>query len=436
MSRGLGNIMKKEIKELLTPSTLIPIIIFAIIFGSLGGVFGGATQELSEPPKIAIINDGTGTISQFVEMDMTARSEVLYNGTDLDQAIQVVSDQDGVAVFIITSEFDQNITENKSGVIQVYWILEGSGLLEGMSTDPAAVMLSQVSYDLSKAIIDSHYTDNSTVILAPINATQNTIYKGTEMPGVTPGMILGLMSGQSFIVPLIVVMVVIYAGSMVVTSMGSEKENKTLETLLTLPVRRTYIVFGKLAGAAIVGLVLAAIYMVGLGYYMSSLTSGASFDLSQYGISLDLLDYVLIGITLFLALLSALALCMILGIFTKNYKAAQTMTLPITMLALIPMFVLMFTDFSTLPLVAQVLVFAIPFSQPIIAINSLMFGEFGIVLIGIFYQLAFALGAMFVAVYLFKKDILLTGRVKSVEGQGKRSSRWFSLNRGWKRKKA
>ena len=389
-------------------------------------MFGGATEELSDPPKIAIINDDGGAISQFVEDDMTARSEVLYNGSDLDQAIQAVSDQDGVAVFVISQDFDQNITENKSGVIEVYWILEGSGLLDGLSTDTAAVMLSQVSYDLSKAIIDSDYTDNSTVILSPINATQTTIYKGTEMEGVTPGMILTVMTGQSFVIPLIVVMVVIYAGSMVVTSMGSEKENKTLETLLTLPVRRTYIVFGKLAGAAIVGLLLSAIYMIGLGYYMTSLTAGASLDLSQYGISLDLFDYILVGISLFLALLSALALCMILGIFTKNYKAAQTMTLPVTMLALIPMFVLMFTDFSTLPLGAQILVFAIPFSQPIIAINSLMFGEVGIVLLGIVYQLAFALGAMFVAVYLFKKDILLTGRVKSQASKKRRLSLWPS----------
>jgi len=234
---------------------------------------------------------------------------------------------------------------------------------------------------------------------------------------VSPGMISAVMTGQGFIVPLIVVMVVIYAGSMVVTSMGSEKENKTLETLLTLPVRRTSIVFGKLAGAAIVGLVLAAIYMVGLGYYMTSLTSGASLDLAQYGISLDLFDYVLVGISLFLALLSALALCMILGIFTKNYKTAQTMTLPVTMLALIPMFVLMFSDFDTLPTVAQVLVFAIPFSQPIIAINSLMFGQVTIVLVGIAYEVAFALVTMFIAVYLFKKDILLTGRVKSAQSK-------------------
>jgi ABC-2 type transport system permease protein len=232
------------------------------------------------------------------------------------------------------------------------------------------------------------------------------------------------MSGQGFLVPLIVVMVIIYAGTMVVTSMGSEKENKTLETLLTLPVRRTSIVFGKLAGAAIVGLVLAGIYMVGLGYYMSSLTSGAAIDLTSYGISLDLFDYVLVGISLFLALLSALAMCMILGIFTKNYKAAQSMTLPVTMLALIPMFVLAFTDFDTLPLVAKIPVFAIPFSQPILAINALMFGQTDIVLLGIAYEIVFAIVLMYIAVYLFKKDILLTGRVRSAEGRGSLNPLW------------
>jgi len=225
-------------------------------------------------------------------------------------------------------------------------------------------------------------------------------------------------------------MVVIYAGTMVVTSMGSEKENKTLETLLTLPVRRSSIVFGKLAGAAIVGLVFAAIYMIGMGYYMTSLTGSSSIDLSKYGISLSLVDYVLVGISLFLALLFALGLCMILGIFTKNYRAAQTMTLPVTMLALIPMFVLMFTDFNSLPLAAQVLVFAIPFSQPIIAMNSLMFGQVTIVLVGIAYEIVIALVTIFIAVYLFKKDILLTGRVRSAEAKKRGSySLWTMIKK-------
>jgi ABC-2 type transport system permease protein len=231
------------------------------------------------------------------------------------------------------------------------------------------------------------------------------------------------MSSQGIIVPLIIVIVVIMAGGMVITSMGTEKENKTLETLLTLPVSRTSIVVGKLAGAAIVGLIMAVIYMVGMGYYMNSLTASAAVDLSKYGIGLTAFDYVLVGISLFLALISALALCMLLGIFTKNYKAAQSMTMPITFLALIPMFVLIFSDFDTLPLAGQVLVFAIPFSHPMIAMRSLMFGNTGIVIAGIIYEAIFASVTMFIAVSLFKKDIVLTGLPKK---PGKKSG-WTSL---------
>lgn len=430
MRSSLSHIVIKEVKELLTPGTLIPIIIFAVIFGSLGSAFGGATSQLSEPPKLGVINQDNSTMSHFVQMDLEANSKIVYNGTDVQAGIQAVTQQDGAALVVITSSFGSNITNNESGVVQIYWIMKGTGILDSISSSTADSVLAKVQKDLSKALIDTHADIDSTVILNPINATQNTIFKGKEMAGINPATISAVMAGQSIVVPLIVVMVVIYAGTMVVTSMGSEKENKTLETLLTLPVRRSSIVFGKLAGAAIVGLVFAAIYMVGMGYYMSSLTGSSSIDLSKYGISLNLLDYVLVGISLFLALLFALGLCMILGIFTKNYKAAQTMTLPVTMLALIPMFVLMFTDFNTLPLVAQVFVFAIPFSQPIIAMNSLMFGQVTIVLMGIAYEVGIALVTIFIAVQLFKKDILLTGRVKSAEAKRRGSnSLWTMMKR-------
>jgi ABC-2 type transport system permease protein len=148
---------------------------------------------------------------------------------------------------------------------------------------------------------------------------------------------------------------------------------------------------------------------------MNSFTSSASIDLSVYGLTIDAFDYVLMGISLFLALFAALALCMILGIFTKNYKASQMMTMPITFLALIPMFITMFSDFDTLPMAGQVFLFAIPFSHPMIAMKSLMFGDTGIVLAGIGYEVVFCVVTMLIAVTLFKKDILLTGKVKSAE---------------------
>ena len=71
----------------------------------------------------------------------------------------------------------------------------------------------------------------------------------------------------------------------------------------------------------------------------------------------------------------------------------------------------------------MVLVFAIPFSHPMIAMRSLMFGNSGIVIAGIIYEAIFAAVTMSIAVSLFKKDIVLTGMPKR---KGKKSV-WSSL---------
>ncbi|MDD1744161.1 MAG: hypothetical protein LUO85_06000, partial [Methanomassiliicoccales archaeon] len=57
-------LIAKEVKELMTPATLIPIIILALVFGSLGSAFSGSTSVLSEKPTIGIINQGEGPLSQ------------------------------------------------------------------------------------------------------------------------------------------------------------------------------------------------------------------------------------------------------------------------------------------------------------------------------------------------------------------------------------
>jgi ABC-2 type transport system permease protein len=416
----------KEVKELLTPATLVPIILIAVVFATLGSSISGSTDVLSEKPTIGLINQGNGPLSQFVYDNIASQAKIAYNQSDVIAGISEVKDQGGVCLIVINSSFDSNITSNHSGSITIYWIMRGAGVLDALKTAPVEAVLSQTSQKLSRELIDHSLSSNSSVILQPFTRADSTEFKGKLILGISPGTIASLMTNSSLIMPLIVMMVIIYGGSMVINSMGTEKENKTLETLLTLPVSRNSIVMGKLVGATIVGLIMAVIYMIGMGYYMNSFTLNAPIDLAMYGISLDLPKYILIGVSLFLALMCALALCLILGIFTKNYKAAQSMTLPITMLALIPMFVLMFTDFDSLPAIGQALIFAIPFSQPTIAARALMFDNYTIVIAGIVYNAIFGLVTMFIAVKLFKMDILLTGRVKSAEQ--KRRYSLFSLN--------
>jgi ABC-2 type transport system permease protein len=433
---SLSNMIKKEVKELLTPATIIPIIIMAVVFASLGGVIGGAQDSLQQKPVIGVIDQSQSDLSgiAFSALNSTSKIVYSYNGTDVSkvqEGLGRIQSENGAALIILPANFSQRISANQSAMVQIYWMMKGAGALEGVQSSVVSLSLAQMDHNISAYLIDQKAQVNAGVILTPTYLSETTVFKGREMNGISPAAISSVMTGQGIVVPLIIVMVVIMAGSMVITSMGTEKENKTLETLLTLPVRRSSIVIGKLAGAAIVGLIMAVIYMIGMGYYMDSLTSSSAIDLSKYGIGLGIFDYILVGISLFLALISALGLCMLLGIFTKNYKAAQSMTMPITFLALIPMFVLIFSDFDTLPFVGQALLFAIPFSHPMIAMRSLMFGNSGIVIAGIIYEAIFASVTMFIAVSLFKKDIVLTGMPKR---PGKRTgwSKYVNIP-GWKK---
>jgi ABC-2 type transport system permease protein len=253
---------------------------------------------------------------------------------------------------------------------------------------------------------------------------ETTYFKEKVMDNVSPVTLSSVLSSQSLLVPLVVMMVVLMAGGMIISSMGLEKENKTLETLLTMPVKRRDIVLGKLAGAAVVGLISALVYMMGMGYYMLSLQGQATIDMARFGLVLDPLDYVLVGLSLFLAVLGALALCMLLGAFARDFKAAQTLTMPITFLALVPYFIMMMKDFSTLPVFGQVAIFLIPFSHPMMAMNNLMFDDYGLVIAGIVYEAIFAAIAISLAVWLFNKDMLITGWKKGAKG------RYGSLLRG------
>ncbi|MDD2912335.1 MAG: ABC transporter permease, partial [Candidatus Bipolaricaulis anaerobius] len=159
-------------------------------------------------------------------------------------------------------------------------------------------------------------------------------------------------------------------------------------------------------------LVMALIYMLGFSFYMRSFQMGA-IDLGKYGLALGLLDYVLVGGSLFLALLAGLALCIVLGTFARDYRSAQTLLFPITAMAMIPMFLIMFKDFDTVSLGLQAVLFVIPFSHPMMAIRALMFDEYPLVLGGIAYSAVFSAVVIAVAVRIFKSDRLLTGGEKN-----------------------
>lgn len=409
---SLTNIVRKEFRELLTKSTIIPVILMALMFGYLGSMMGGIEEDVTAPPVIGLVDMDDGLMSDIAFDTLNESAVIVYEGTDLNAGLEAVDGAGGAALIYLPSNFTSDILAGARGHVEVYWLMKGAGMLDSISSTAVELLLNSVSYSISAYLVDESSDTAPAVVLSPLERSETTIFHDMEMTGVSPDLLVSILSSQSFAVPFIIMMIIIMAGGMVISSMGMEKENKTLETLLTLPVSRSSIVSGKLLASALVGLVMAGIYMIGFNYYMTSLEMSAEVDLAQYGLDLGPADYILVGASVFVSLVAALSMCMVLGTYAKNYKSAQTLTMPISLLAIIPMFLTMFKDFSTLPTVLQVLLFAIPFSHPMMAMKELMFGNYAMVIGGIAYVAAFAAVMVAISVWIFNTDRLLTGSVK------------------------
>jgi len=415
---ALGNIVKKELRELMTPATFLPIIILAIIFGSMGNTIGGIEEELQEPPTIAIINSDDGNYSKIAMAVFNKSSNVTFyskNLSDKPEAIDLLKEKEGQALIIISRNFSDDIHNGKSGQFEIFWIMNGAGILDSISSSVVETIISNINTEITKNLISQdNKTVNATNTLNPTRRNETTFFKEKELTGVSPGEIANILSQQSTFIPIIMMIIIIMAGQIVISSMALEKENKTLETLLTLPVKRSSIVTGKIIAAAIVGLILAVIYMIGMGSYLTSFQfQGTAGSTATLDLSLSGTDLFITGVVVFVTLVAALAFCMLLGTMAKNFKSAQTLTFPVAILVLIPMFITMFKDFDTLPTALKAVLFGIPFSHPMMAPRALLFDDYIFVLMGIIYVAIFALIMVALVVYVFKTDRIVTGSTSS-----------------------
>ena len=435
----LWSLVKKELKELLTPTSLISVIAVVAILIMLGSIIGGETEDATSQKPIGYVDltDDSGTDYAQIGIDALKAYydgidcpsdeyvkqlavDAEYGSEEFDSKLLDAMDDAGVdTVIVITSAFNSNLNaaEMRSGAIDSYWNQTNLSLFSSISSVTSENAIAVIRLAVSDSILSSKttLTDNErAVAMNPIDARNSsyaTYLKGQIHEGVTPSDIYSALNQQIMFVPLIVMLIIVMIGSIVISSMGNEKENKTLETLLTLPVNRTMIVAGKLIGSTVAGLVMGALYMVGMYFYINGMAGGAStgVTMESLGLSLSILDWAVVTAFMFLGIIVALGLCMILGALARNYKAAQTYIMPISMLAVIPSFITMFSSIDSMPLAVQILLYAIPFTHPMTVMQSIMFGNTTLIVVGAIYLVLVSLALFYLTVRIYNSDILITG---------------------------
>ncbi len=420
MLKGLFNIIVKEIKELVRdPKILLPMIIIPLIMFPLMGFAIQTSMEAAQQSggelSIAVMDLDGGPVTEDLTDFLEARNVKIINVDDLnfDEAFTYVQDSNLTGLVVIPSGFSQNITEGNTTNLEVYIPFRGGGITESTSSSVISSRLNSFEKEQVDQRIEN-VSKNPDTFLNPIDLKEKSIIKGKGVD-VKPEDLFGLVISQSTIIPVGIMMLLIFAMQLAATAVASEKEEKTLETLLTLPINRFMILAGKLTGSIIVAVVGAIAYLIGFSYYMSSFTGAIptdGVDLAAIGLAPTFLSYLLMGLSLFMALLSALALAISLSVFAEDVRGAQALVGPLSILFVFPMIFTMFTDISALPFPLYVILLAIPFTHPMLAARVSFTGDYLTAIGGIAYMIAFTVVVLYIAARLFGTEKILTAKLK------------------------
>lgn len=416
MLKGFRTILLKELKELIRdPKILIgmivvPLVMFPILGLVLGYAVESAQEQAQQATLLIIDNDGGNWSQTFIDyLENTGININLDKNLTPQQVIdQNILTQNNSTQFIeIPPGFSTNITKHTGGNLEINAIINSYAVYQGGG------IFADIGSSGITAIINSF---NRAIAPNVLYTTQSTIIKGEIQQGIDPSALSGLMISQSLALPMTIIIMLTYAMQIAATSVAMEKEEKTLETLLTMPVDRFAILMGKLSSTAIVAGIAAIAVMIGYNYMLSSVTLGiqtqTSIDLVNLGLVPSPIGYLLLGISLFITLLSALALAVIMSAFAEDVRGAQALIGYIYPIIFIPTLALIYLDFNTLPDIIKTILYAIPYSHPIIASKAVVFGDYTIVIFGIIYVTAFTIVIMYIASRLFATEKILTAKLR------------------------
>lgn len=415
MLKGFTTILLKELKELMRdPKILIGMIILPLImFPVLGLVLGYAAtsaQEQAQKATLLVVNNDNGNWSQtFVSYLNNSMNVAVIKNAPPKQVIDqnMLTYYNSTQFIEIPAGFSQNMTQNLNGdpnitaTVNVYGVFQNGGIFSSIGSQGLTILVGSFNRAIAPDVV---YTSQSTII------------KGQVQEGVDPAMLSSLMISQAIALPLTVMIMITYSMQIAATSVAMEKEEKTLETLLSSPVDRFAILMGKVSSTVIVAGIAAVTVLVGYSYMIGSITMGiptsANINLVSLGLVPSAFGYILLGISLFITLLSALALAVIMSAFSENVRGAQALVGYIYPIIFIPSMALMYLDFNTLPLAAKMVLYAIPYSHPIIASQAIIMGDYTIVVFGIVYVALFTLVIMYIASRLFATEKILTSKLR------------------------
>lgn len=445
-----GNLLKKELGELITKQAIISMVFILVIFVFMGQIMGKAMEESFDTSTITLCNRDNTEFTNLLLDAITADGSTSINYVDIqgdDYASELKRLDIKNAVIIPEGYADSVLKEQKPADIIFVGTVSTGGFSSTMSSISASDVISVIQNETTDEILLKTYglSDEEVARVKEPTALVEYAVSGGKTAKISASRLQAVLMTQSMIAPFVIFFLLLMAAQMIMTAISTEKIDKTLETLLSTPVSRMTVLMAKMTAAVISALMNAVVMMIGFVCYMSgmmgnltneitdSVNSAAAVSdttvsvaqaMSDLGLVLSPVSYILFGLQLFFTVAIGLAISLILGAMATDVKSVQTLTMPIMIAVMIPFFITMFLDYSEMSTGFKAVMFIIPFTHSYTALTNLMNSDMIMFWAGLAYQAVFFVVCMFLAVRMFTTDRLFTMSVSS--GSSKKSSGLFA----------
>ncbi len=245
---------------------------------------------------------------------------------------ELLSDEVKYTVYSNLKELEEAYNSNK---ILAYIVKNNNSynIYANIQSEDGSMVTSLITnyLDNYNNYLGQNYLVNNNIDLSKVYNNLN--YNVTEIKGES-------IFGNQIILMAITFTIMAITLSCIYTSTDTtagEKERGTLETILTFPISRKELIFGKYLAISISGIVTLLIgvllSIVSLYYVKNnfSIYDNVIFNINTITILLTIL--ILLFYTLFIS-----GLCITIASFTKSFKEAQSALTPISLVTCIPMF--------------------------------------------------------------------------------------------------
>ncbi len=369
--------------KILIAMIIVPVVLTAIMYGAMIGFIGQTAREaLTMKGVAAVYDEDHGNWSKYIIDEMNKIGVETISVNSEEELLETIRNNRALlGGIVIPKGFSENISSAKPAKIYVYTVVRSINVLALTRMSRLPTLINNIGRNLTLRVVSEKGVSEE-FVRKGVKSVGIAMFKDRMVYGTDMEALIGSLVMVSIFVPLIVLILSSFIAQLSATSIAVEKEEKMLETLLSLPLSRLQLIAGKILASVIIGFIGLILYGGLFAWYFTAVPSAASGGESGVNILSALSNVIggsvlssmiasLVGVVLFV-----LSLAILLALFVEDVRSAQIISGYVVLPLGIAIFLALFVDPASMSQSSRIALSLIPLVNIGFIVNMGFIGDY------------------------------------------------------------